>query len=56
MQISHLPSIDRDRIGENRPEDAKDIRVSNCPEFQAKIALSKIWDTSSNINQQFRNS
>ena len=41
MQIARIPSIDRDRIGEHRPENAKDIRMSNCLEFQAKVALSK---------------
>ena len=42
MQISHILSIGGNCLDANRPENAKDICMSNCLEYQAKIALSKI--------------
>ena len=41
IRIFHISAIDRDRSDENIQENAKDIRISNCPEYEAKIALSQ---------------
>ena len=41
IEISHISAIDRDQSDEDPKENAKDIGISNCPEYEAKIALSQ---------------